>query len=449
MEYAQLLQGSRPLGEPDGVETATELDRARVVQCAPVRRLQQKTQVFPLDVKASVRSRLTHSLEVQQVARQLSLALLARAPHLAPWHQSWLNLLEMAALLHDVGNPPFGHFGEAVIRRWLAEHLPRLFERALGVPPSHLWQQRLLPDLLAFDGNAQSIRLVYQLQQLDVTWSLLATLIKVPYAVDEAPVPGRLPGFFISEAAMMGRLRQTLGLAPGVRMPLVYLLEVADDVCYCIADLQDAVDRGLLALTALQQAVGGLSLPWADALLQQAMDPEGEFFTLFRARLTATLVDGVTSAWLQHEAALLAGTFQGSLLAAIDGEIGRSALAVLDCLRQLARQQVFRSREVEALELAGYAAIQGVLHGYAGLLALPATAFAALFEGHGDPLMQRLARRLSRRHIAAWRQACAAVPVGVEAAEWEWYARVRLLIDYVSGMTDTYVQAEYRLLRGD
>ena len=118
MEYAQLLQGSRPLGEPDGVETATELDRARVVQCAPVRRLQQKTQVFPLDVKASVRSRLTHSLEVQQVARQLSLALLARAPHLAPWHQSWLNLLEMAALLHDVGNPPFGHFGEAVIRRW-------------------------------------------------------------------------------------------------------------------------------------------------------------------------------------------------------------------------------------------------------------------------------------------------------------------------------------------
>lgn len=248
---------------------------------------------------------------------------------------------------------------------------------------------------------------------------------------------------------MMARLRQVLGLAAGVRMPLVYLLEVADDVCYCIADLQDAVDRGLLPLGAVQQAVQELALPWASRLLAQASVPDGDFFPLFREALTDALVDGVTDAWIQHEPALLAGTFTSTLLGAVDSADGRCAVAVLDCLRQLARQRVFRSREVEALELAGYAAIQGVLHGYAGLLALPAAAFAELLEGRGDPLLQRLARRLSRRHITAWQQTCAATPRGIDVREWEWYARVRLLVDYVSGMTDTYVQAEYRLLRGD
>ena len=122
MRYQRLLQATRFSGEENSsLLEATENDRARVVQSAPVRRLQQKTQVFPLDVKASVRSRLTHSLEVQQVGRQICRQWMAAHPAGSLPDAALLNLLEMACLLHDVGNPPFGHFGESVLRAWLAE----------------------------------------------------------------------------------------------------------------------------------------------------------------------------------------------------------------------------------------------------------------------------------------------------------------------------------------
>jgi dGTPase len=260
MTYEQLLQPMRfsRRGELSLLE-ATETDRARVVQSAPVRRLQQKTQVFPLDVKASVRSRLTHSLEVQQVGRQICRALLKAKTASELPEMPLLNLLEMACLLHDVGNPPFGHFGESVLREWLRHHLPTLHSRSLSQAPSSLWLQTLLPDLLAFDGNAQSLRLVHSLQQMDLTYSLLATLIKVPQGIEDSAEFAQKIGYFYSERQLVAELRQTLGLQMGQRFPLVYLMEAADDLCYCIADLEDAVDRGLLNLFELQQY---LTLAW-------------------------------------------------------------------------------------------------------------------------------------------------------------------------------------------
>ena len=184
MSYRRLLQAARFSG--DGCSSlleASESDRLRVVQSAPVRRLQQKTQVFPLDVKASVRSRLTHSLEVQQVGRLICRRWLSQvAPGELP-EAALLNLLEMACLLHDVGNPPFGHFGESVLRGWLSDHLADLYRQSLRREPSSQWNRLLHPDLLAFDGNAQSLRLVHSLQRLDLTYSLLATLIKGPSGI--------------------------------------------------------------------------------------------------------------------------------------------------------------------------------------------------------------------------------------------------------------------------
>lgn len=444
MNYTRLLQAARP-SQPDGdLLRASEQDRARVVQSAPVRRLQQKTQVFPLDVKASVRSRLTHSLEVQQVSRQLSLALLQQAPHLQPWMMPWLNLLEMAALLHDVGNPPFGHFGESVIREWLHQHLDSYFQVAVSTDPSLRWQQQLRPDLLAFDGNAQSLRLVHSLQQLDLTCSLLASLIKVPRGIDEGLRGSEGPGFFCSERGLIHQLRSTLGLMPGVRMPLVYLLEVADDLCYCIADLEDAVDRGLLAQTTLVQQLRATDVEpdYLQPLLDAACHSGEGFFAVFRQRLTDDVIAVAVTTYLENEAAILNGQFNTTLL-----DEQAPAVALLSRLRRLAREQIFRSREIEALELEGCAAICGVLDRYGRLLMLSRSEFTRLLrEGTGSALLQRLVRRLSRRHIDAYHRALA--ESDTDADEWEWYLRVRLLIDYVSGMTDTYVQAEYRLLLG-
>ena len=365
MSYSRLLQAARFSGDgcPSLLE-ASESDRLRVVQSAPVRRLQQKTQVFPLDVKASVRSRLTHSLEVQQVGRQICRRWLSQvAPGELP-EAALLNLLEMACLLHDVGNPPFGHFGESVLRGWLSDHLADLYRQSLRREPSRQWESLLHPDLLAFDGNAQSLRLVHSLQRLDLTYSMLATLIKVPFGIGDGSTK---IGFFFSERQLLAQLRDVLGLVPGARFPLVYQMEAADDLCYCIADLEDAVDRGLLTLGGLQQHLcsawrGGEYLA---RLLAQANASEQGFFPAFRHQLTQDVVQVVVEEYRRQEAAILAGQFSGTLLAA-----GHPAVELLSLLRQLAREQIFRYREIEALELEGHAALTGVLDCYGCLLRL-------------------------------------------------------------------------------
>lgn len=441
--YGRLIRASRDSGgAEETLWVATERDRARIVQSSPVRRLQQKTQVFALDVKASVRSRLTHSLEVQQAGRQLLRAIVDRQAWMRPLATPLQDLLEMACLLHDVGNPPFGHFGEAVCRHWLASHLDNLAGQALPTARSAQWPV-LRADLLAFDGNAQSLRLVHSLQQLDLTYSQLAALIKYPYPAGA----GSKAGYFYSEAPLMARLQQALGLRDGVRHPLVYLMELADDISYCIADLEDAVDRRLLSQARLLAHLqDGECEPYLADLLHSANQaPEG-FFPAFRRQLTEELVVLASEGFVQQQSQLLAGEAVSGLLR------DSPAARVLARLKQVARQQVFSQREVEALELQGHAAIGGVLDHYACLLAMPAADFAALALGGGEPahpLALRLYHRLPPRHLAAYRRALTeAAPNFDCSAQQEWYYRVRLILDFVSGMTDTYVLEEYRLLRG-
>ncbi|EKP0276884.1 dGTPase [Aeromonas bestiarum] len=429
---------------------ATEQDRARIVQAAPVRRLQQKTQVFPLDVKASVRSRLTHSLEVQETGRQISRRVLAALPAGSVCEGAFINLVEMSCLLHDVGNPPFGHFGEQVMSQWLAQALDDLFAAALGQAPSPQWAE-LRQDLLVFDGNAQSLRLVHSLHELNLTLGQLAALCKYP----QQPLPNgqhhgwaSKRGIFFSEQPLYRSLSQSLGLAPGCRHPLVYIMEAADDISYCIADLEDAVDRRILSLSELQQA-----LRLADegaymaGLLADATASDRGFFPHFRQQLTRDLIALAAHTYVSEHDIILSGAYPQALL---HGQA--PAAQVLDTLKQVAREQVFMRPEVEALELEGYAALRGVLSTYACLLALPASQFERLLAGQGGSELffaRRLFHRLSARHLKAYRLAVASRdPRFDKGAEQEWYYRVRLLLDYVSGMTDTYALEEFRLLSG-
>ncbi|WP_324017497.1 dGTPase [Aeromonas hydrophila] len=449
--YSRLITPERihRWGDEDLLE-ATEQDRARIVQAAPVRRLQQKTQVFPLDVKASVRSRLTHSLEVQETGRQISRRVLATLPAGSVCEGAFINLVEMSCLLHDVGNPPFGHFGEQVMSQWLAQALDGLFAEALGSAPSSQWAT-LRQDLLVFDGNAQSLRLVHSLHELNLTLGQLAALCKYP----QQPLHGgqhhgwaSKRGIFFSEQPLYRALGQSLGLAPGCRHPLVYIMEAADDISYCIADLEDAVDRRILSLSELQQA-----LRLADdgaymaGLLAEATASGRGFFPHFRQQLTRDLVELAAHTYVSEHRQILSGAYPQALL---HGQA--PAARVLDTLKQVARELVFMRPEVEALELEGYAALRGVLSTYACLLALPATQFERLLAGQGGSELffaRRLFHRLSARHLKAYRLAVAGRdPRFSDGAEQEWYFRVRLLLDYVSGMTDTYALEEFRLLSG-
>ena len=457
LHYPNLLQPERfypteqQSAEPQTLLAATELDRSRIVQSAPVRRLQLKTQVFPLDVKASVRSRLTHSLEVQQAGRQIIFAI--RQMKSSQWpEQVVANLVEMSCLLHDVGNPPFGHFGEAVLREWLHDELDGLFASALAAPASEQWQKVLAPDLCGFDGNAQSLRLVHSLQRLNLTLSQLACIIKYPRVIDESIIATDSKiGVFISERHLIERIRDVLQLPAGVRHPLVFIMEAADDISYSIADVDDAVDRHLLSIDDvirfLTQQADDATRTYLQPLLDTALQDDQGFFPCLRYQLTNDWVQLAAESYLLHKADILSGRFVGHLL-----EQEHPAINVLNALKQLARQSIFGQREVESLELSGYAAVRGVLLTYSELLALPATVFRRLLNGEGHHRYQhalRLCHRLSRRHVLAYQKATDTPdPFFQRPAEQEWYYRVRLLLDFISGMTDTYVLEEYRLLNG-
>ena len=454
--YSRLITPARihPWGSEELLE-ATEQDRARIVQAAPVRRLQQKTQVFPLDVKASVRSRLTHSLEVQETGRQISRRILAALPAGTVCEGAFINLVEMACLLHDVGNPPFGHFGEQVMSQWLAQSLDELFARAHDQLPSPQWAE-LRQDLLVFDGNAQSLRLVHSLHEMNLTLGQLAALCKYPqqpllhhpqgYGQHHGWTSKR--GIFFSEQPLYRALGQSLGLAPGCRHPLVYIMEAADDISYCIADLEDAVDRRILnqgeLLVALRGADEG---DYMASLLEEALASGRGFFPHFRQHLTRDLVALAAHTYVSDHEAILSGAYPRALL---HGQA--PAARVLDTLKRVAREQVFMRPEVEALELEGHAALRGVLSTYSCLLALPAAQFERLLAGNGGSELffaRRLFHRLSARHLKAYRLAVACRdPRFGKCSEEGWEYRVRVLLDYVSGMTDTYALEEFRLLSG-
>ena len=406
--YSRLITPARihPWGSEELLE-ATEQDRARIVQAAPVRSLQQKTQVFPLDVKASVRSRLTHSLEVQETGRQISRHILAALPAGTVCEGAFINLVEMACLLHDVGNPPFGHFGEQVMSQWLAQSLDELFARAHDQLPSPQWAE-LRQDLLVFDGNAQSLRLVHSLHEMNLTLGQLAALCKYPqqpllhhpqgYGQHHGWTSKR--GIFFSEQPLYGALGQSLGLAPGCRHPLVYIMEAADDISYCIADLEDAVDRRILnqgeLLVALRGADEG---DYMASLLEEALASGRGFFPHFRQHLTRDLVALAAQTYVSDHEAILSGAYPRALL---HGQA--PAARVLDTLKRVAREQVFMRPEVEALELEGHAALRGVLSTYSCLLALPAAQFERLLAGNGGSELffaRRLFHRLSARHLKA------------------------------------------------
>ena len=245
-----------------------ESDRGRIINSAAVRRLQQKTQVFPLERNAAVRSRLTHSLEVQQTGRFIVRTLYKQLGERATQYGldglegALESLVEMTCLMHDIGNPPFGHFGEFAIGEWFKRNLSTLFDAAVpnGEGNSEL-RSRMLIDLEQFEGNAQAIRLVVSLLRLNLTYTQTAGLLKYVRAA-YAPKPAKgtpgayllkKPGFYLSEEFFVDDLQAALGLQPGTRHPVAYIMEAADDIAYCLADIEDSVEKGIFTIEQLSQ----------------------------------------------------------------------------------------------------------------------------------------------------------------------------------------------------
>ena len=451
----------------------TESNRGRVIQSAAIRRLQQKTQVYPLETNAAVRSRLTHSLEVQQTGRFISRSILSefrdrgqlKSLGLEGIETAFTNLVEMACLMHDVGNPPFGHFGEAAINDWMEKHAHTCFEHATGTQAAtSLYEEKLLPDLLHFEGNAQGLRIIHSLQKLNLTCSQIAALVKYtrPAWKTEAGADytyrHKKPGCYYSEEPMVEMVWQHLNIAPGHRYPLVYIMEAADDIAYCIADLEDAVDKGILDLRQLQDLLqeewdsqcerAGVGVSrYLPNIVERALDANATshlFITRFRTQLSKDLVDYATKRYCERHQEVFDGSLDEPL---IDG--GSEQHLALLTLKWVARRHVFSQPEVETPELRGYAALIGLMDIYRPLLEMSSEEFTHIVNGEPSRhfIAQRLYHRLSGKHKEAYED----VVEGLDNSSGdlpalEWYYRCRLVIDYMSGMTDNFVLDEYQCL---
>ncbi|MBD1583744.1 dGTPase [Pseudoalteromonas sp. S16_S37] len=488
MNFNTKINLLRPHNPMQTLQGSLESDRGRIINNAALRRLQQKTQVFPLERNAAVRSRLTHSLEVQQNGRFIAQSITKELQRrqLAPELHSELSaaletLVEMACLMHDIGNPAFGHFGEAAINDWfkryLSQHttysnnLAQLYQQEQ--PNLNSIENKLLFDVCHFEGNAQAIRIVHTLCGLNLTYCQTASILKYTRCGTD-PKPNKTQplsylqkkvGYYFSEQTFVHTLCDKLQITPGHRHPVSYIMEAADDISYCLADIEDAVEKGLISVEKLMvvlnqeyqsqlKALPECQQPYADFIAQKcqyafdkatanAANFNNEFFIWLRVSLTHPLVKHATQRFVDNLETVYHGSFNQALL-----EDNSYQFAITQALKNVAFNYVFNHKEVEQLELQGYKITSGILSEYQRLLDLNAKQFATVINKSKDyPVEVRLLNRISDKFVAVYQQTVKALSEEQQQNPiFEFYYRCRLLQDFVSGMTDQFAYDTYRAL---
>lgn len=435
----QSTRGSRSLYEE------AESDRARVLYSASFRRLQRKTQVFPLEDNAAIRTRLTHSLEVAHVGRFLAGKIIEKAEEAGKADEWGLRnetarafqvMTEVACLLHDVGNPPFGHFGEVAISDWCRK------ENALKDS-----------DLIGFDGNPQGFRIVSRLAGVDsagmnLTISQLAATLKYPSLKSENDTNQKFKkfGVFSTEAARLAKVREILDLKAGQRFCIAYVMEAADDISYCLSDIEDGVEKELIAVGNFFKEIEGSIKGGAESIYQYgkvaADKAEGSVDKIvsFRAAIISKLVDSAANRYVEmHDQIadgslselLPEGTPEGDFLKQLKGVVSRT---------------LYSSSQIVKLELAGLRVVGGILETLSPLLKVDSDDFSRLLKGErvkGLDVQRRLAALLAKSHSVAY-SFCLMESDGVD----EVLKRGHLLVDLVSGMTDPFAVDTYQRISG-
>lgn len=404
-------------------------DYDRLIFSSPFRRLQNKTQVFPLPGSIFVHNRLTHSLEVSSVGRSMgneianTLREKYKDQEWAPKLDSIRDIVAAACLCHDLGNPPFGHSGEKTISTYFSEGEGRKLEMLLT--PDQ-WS-----DFTNFEGNANSLRLLAHKFKgrreggMAMTYSSLAAIVKYPYSSQHANNKGKF-GFFKSEEEIYRRVANQLGIPeiePGkfLRHPLVYITEAADDICYQIMDLEDAYKLKIVEL----QEVLNLFLRFlaedqqerAVATLNRLDDPN-EKIAYLRSSAIGTMVSECARVFIENEDKILAGEFNGTL---ISNMTPRLREAYREC-SATAWKKIYCAREVVDIELGGNRIITYLLN--------------TLMETvlHPEKNYSKLIRNL--------------VPDQYDYAAPTLYERIQAVLDHISGMTDVYALDLFRKLNG-
>lgn len=435
MHWARLLSAQR-LGH-SGAEPVTparnpfQKDWDRVVFCSAFRRLQDKTQVHSLPESDYVRNRLTHSLEVSSVGRSLGAQV---GQTIMQRHGEALrglsaaefgHIVAAACIGHDIGNPPFGHFGEATIQHWFrsgpgAELLSPLSE-----------QQRR--DLLQFEGNAQGFRVMTRLQNwrdaggLRLTCATLATFMKYPFGSLAAdPAKGKF-GHFAAEAALFDEMAAAVGLARlgedrYARHPLTYLVEAADDICYSVVDIEDGYKLGRIRFAEAEHRLRDLLRRMPPRYKEISDEPWK--IAYLRAKVIGDLIDMAVEVFLEREADVIAGRPIGELMTQTP------VAKTLDDIAAFTRARIFETRERFQTEVMGGEILTSLLEAFC-------SAHLA-WEKAGGRLQD-----LAPRQRALLRLMPQPPRAGTDRYQW-----ILTVTDFISGMTDSYALKQFQRLRG-
>lgn len=390
----------------------TESDKGRIINSAAFRRLQQKAQVFPLDTNAAVRTRLTHSIEVSQIGRYLAQKVIEGCEandsdyaNLA----SIANTIESACLLHDIGNPPFGHFGEAAIKEWA-----KIENRS--------------EDICEYDGNPQGFRLISFLNGddshgMNLTCTLLLSTIKYPWDPEKKPKDSRKIGLFSSDYPVYEQACEKIGWYPGKAFPLAMLMEAADDIAYSMSDLEDGLEKGIISIDDLRKEFG------TDLIPEDNGSPVSPFI-LFKTRVITNTVSEASQIFVEN----LGDILNGNRIELVGKEQPSGKL--VDKVKTFARKKIYSDPSAERIELAGRSVIKGLLTHFDALLDKNVSEenFLYLIDEEVQELKHkdldyeiRLARKLPKRY----RQHYKDIKRGSDERR-----REHLIVDNISGMTD-------------
>ena len=405
-------------------------DYDRLIFSSPFRRLQNKTQVFPLPGNIFVHNRLTHSLEVASVGRSLGnkIAQFVKTKE-ALEHPEILEeigtIVSTACLAHDLGNPPFGHSGEEAISYFFTEGEGQYLKKLLT---DEEWA-----DISHFEGNANAFRLLTHSFNgrrpggYTMTFTTLASIVKYPFE-SKASLKGHKYGFFQSEKEIYKEVAEELGIIQlnskplqYVRHPLVYLVEAADDICYQIMDIEDACKLHILtteeAIRLLLNFFEGERLDHIVRVMKM-VDDTNEQIAYLRSCIIGLLVNECSRIFLENEEDILSGTYNTPLI----DNICDQAKAAYETCSKTAYKKIYRAKEVLDIELAGYHIFSHLIDTLTEAVMNPNHAYSKL-------LLQR-------------------IPEQYDTDAPTVYGKVQCVLDYISGMTDVYALDLYRKITG-
>lgn len=472
MKWEQLLSAARSRGgsgrhkyvKNTDLRSEFEKDYHRIIGSASFRRLQDKTQVFPLDKSDFVRTRLTHSLEVSSFAKSLgqnigeNILVYKKDVGFTPrMKEDICSILQCAGLIHDIGNPPFGHFGEVAIREWFERNLPMLHYK--GTPVEQVLLPQMREDFYHFEGNAQALRLVSKLHFLvdergmNLTYALLNTIVKYPVSstqIDEksGDIKDKKMGYYYADRELFEEIQRETG-TNGCRHPLTFILEAADDIAYKTADIEDAFIKGFISyhglleeLLKLQEshtlADGGSFNP-ADKLEELYFrgkercvdDPEEYAIKNWIVRVQGFLINCATYGFTSNYQAIMKGEYRYDLFHHTFGE------KLMDLLGDLAFRKVFTSDTIYRMEVAESAMIDFLMDKFIR---------SVIYYDEPEEKLGTIESRMVSFISSNYKNAYHYHARGRGETE-RLYLRLLLVTDYICGMTDSYAKRLYQEIK--